>query len=103
LAFGHKGICLQPRQFSCWEAVGGAQNHYALLERAQRLLAGEPLPPLLLDSVAAAEGCLAGSLIDALFGATHYIADWLNPWPVWARGRTPVAFRHGHLFFADVP
>src|SRR3990167_954652 len=30
-ALGHKGVCLQRRQFSCWDTLGGPDNFYALL------------------------------------------------------------------------
>lgn len=106
----HKAIALQRRQFSCWDPAGGADNFSALMARAQQLLADETPSDKLLGCLAAAEGCLAGSLVDALFGATHYCADWLDPWPVWAFHEparrygplTPVAHRWGHLFFNNV-
>ena len=99
---GHKGVCLQRRQFSCWDALGGPENYYALMDRAQRLLAGEAPSDKLLGCLAATEGCFAGALVDSLSGATHYIADLLQPWPIWAHGKHPVAARHGHLFFANI-
>jgi hypothetical protein len=101
-ALGHKGVCLQRRQFSCWDALGGPENFHALLARAQQLLADQMPSDKLLGCLAAAEGCFAGALVDTLSGATHYIADWLQPWPLWAKGKYPVANRHGHLYFSGV-
>lgn len=100
---GHKGVCLQHRQFSCWDDLGGAANFHSLLYTAQQLLAGVQPVGRLLNVLAAAEGCLADALVDTLQGSTHYIASWLNPWPTWAQGHTPVVRRWGHLFFSDIP
>ena len=105
-AKGHKGICLQRRQFSCWDRRGGAENFHALLDRAQRLLAGEPTSPKLLSCLAAAEGCLAGALIDTLGAATHYYSPAsmvpLGRMPAWVVGATWTAERYGHRFYRSV-
>src|SRR3990167_889689 len=37
---GHKGVCLQRGQFSCWDRHGGPENLHALLICAQEMLAG---------------------------------------------------------------
>jgi hypothetical protein len=117
---GHKGICLERWAFSCWEPKGGpddprdadhlAENFEAVMHVAQKLLAGVQSVGKLLDCMAAAEACLGGSLVHSLpENTTHYHADWITR-PDWAffdkartRPRTPVARRHGHLFYAAVP
>lgn len=113
---GHKGVCLGRWQFSCWEPKGGpddprdadhlSENFEAIMLRAQQLIAGELPTPLLMNCIAAAEGCLAGALAWSFpEGTTHYYAEWLPTAPKWAahtRARL-VAQRHGHLFFANVP
>ena len=110
---GYAGVCFQRWQFSCWEPTGGpddphdadrlAENFEALIERAQLLLAGKMPTPKLDSSIGVAEAFIEGRH-DALLGphVCHYIADWLDPWPAWARGRMPVWHRHGHLFFANI-
>lgn len=102
---GHKGVCLQRWAFSCWEPAGGPANFDALMNRAQRLLAGESPSDKLLNCLAAAEGCLAGALVSSMPArACHYYADW-SPAPKWAlhpKARL-VAHRYNHLFYSDVP
>ena len=107
-AVGHKGVCLARRQFSCWDTLGGPANFYALMDRAQRLLAGQLPTDKLLGCLAAATGCVEGkSLVDTLSGSTHYYAPasmlpagavppWIKP---------PARFvteRHGHRFYTNV-
>ena len=105
-AMGHKGACLAWRQFSCWDARGGPDNYWALLERAQRLLAGELPSNKLLGCLALAEGCLAGSMVDTLNTATHYYspASMVPPGrvPAWVKGAMLTAERFGHRFYAKV-
>lgn len=103
MPLGHKGVCLQRRQFSCWDTVDGADNFFALLQRAQRMLAGElDADPLL----AAAEGCVVGALADSLTDATHYYApaSMMPPGrvPAWVAGATLSAERFGHRFYRHV-
>ena len=101
--FGHKGVCLHRRQFSCWEPEGGRDNFEAAMHAAQRMLAGVQPTGKLLDCLAAAEACLAGSLVHTLpIKTTHYFAGWMLAWPRWAVGHQPVARRWGHVFFNDI-
>ena len=98
--YGIKGICHQRRQYSCWDTLGGPDNFFTLMNRAQRLLAGE-LPDELLSSLAVAHAL--DVLVDTLGQATHYFAhDAIDP-PVWA---VPPAYeterRFGHSFWAHV-
>lgn len=109
---GPKGVCLQHRQFSCWDTLGGADNHWALMRDAQRLIAGTiGVPQGLTDCVAVATGMLDNGVANSLGdGVCHYYASWLTPPPAWAFQdppnqhllRTPVVSRFGHLFFAGV-
>ena len=109
---GLKNVPLVRWAFSCWEPKGGpdinhdplqlADNFETLMNRAQRLLAGEEPSDKLRDCLAVAEGCVAGAMVDSLFGSTHYYAEWMNPPPKWANGLTPVVTEYGHRFFVGV-
>lgn len=106
-AVGHKGVCLARRQFSCWDSFGGLTNFRELMVRAQRLLAGGTPSDKVLDCLALAAGCLSGTLVDSLEGATHYFAplSMLVPGsaPPWAKPPARcVAERYGHRFFVNV-
>ena len=117
-----KGVCLERWAFSCWEPTGGpddphdadalAENFETVMAYAQRLLAGELPNGRLLECLAAAEASAAGALVKTLPADTcHYFAEWMPAPPAWAfvdpktrtLPRTPVAHRHGHLFYAGVP
>ena len=115
-AIGHAGVPFVRWAFSCWEPTGGpdqnhdprhlADNFEALLQRAQRVLAGE-MSETLRDCLALAEGAVAGALVDALSGATHYYADWMSAPPAWSfedpqtrqRPRPPTLVAYGHRFY----
>lgn len=100
---GHKGVCLQESQFSCWAPVGGEQNFSALLRFAQMALAGQPLPTKLHVCIETAQAFIDGRHDDLLQNSTHYYATWMPAPPKWAEGRTPVVERFGHRFFNNVP
>ena len=111
---GHKGVCLQRWQFSCWEPKGGpddphdaddlAENFESLIERAQFMVQGR-VSDKMFDSIVMAARIIKGEIADEVGGACHYYAEWMSAPPKWAahpRARL-TAHRHGHLFFAGVP
>ncbi len=118
---GHKGVCLARWQFSCWEPTGGpddpsdadllAENFEALMDRCQRLVAGELPTAKLAVCIDVAQSFIDGRHPNLLGeGVCHYYAEWMPVPPAWAfldkartQRRTPAAHRHGHLFFANVP
>jgi N-acetylmuramoyl-L-alanine amidase len=87
-----QAVCLQPRQFSCWNA--GDANYPQLLTLALDNAAFR------LCLVLAAE-VLGGVHADNTRGATHYYARGSTV-PRWARGHTPCVTIDHHLFFNDV-
>lgn len=100
---GHKGVCLQRRQFSCWDTLGGPDNFYALIDRAQRLLAGQDPTDKLLNCLALAEGAIGGAMVDGIDAASHYYApDAIAP-PKWSLPPAVMTTeRWGHKFFRNV-
>lgn len=91
----YRGICLAPRQFSCWNA-GTDANHIALIEQARRLVAGEPSKDRLLDeSMFLADGIISGVIIDRTGGADSYYAPKamtpVGRVPAWAVGKQMLA------------
>lgn len=109
----HKKVCHARWAFSCWEPKGGpddpkdaddlAENFEQLMDRSQRLLAGQQPTDKLL-------GCLAlahGVMVDTLSGATHYYAPFSmvpkDRVPAWAAPPAVlVTERHGHKFYNKV-
>lgn len=100
-------VCLQPKQFSCWQPVGGPQNYAAVMDRA-RLFSGDYaerpghlLDATLVECLFVAEGLIGGQFLDRSFGANHYITTvlWKTAPPVWAQGQHPVAVCGRHVGF----
>lgn len=94
--------CLSPWQFSCWN-TGADANHKALLEAGELLVNGQPLDPLLRETVYLAAGILDRILLDPTRGANHYYApDAMKPpgrVPSWAQGKTPCAHVGRQVFY----
>ncbi len=88
---GAKAACLQPKQFSCWNA-GPDVNHSRVMAQAERLVEQLPvLDPRLRECLFLAEGILSDQLRDPTNGATHYYAPLgMEPpgrVPTWADGK----------------
>ena len=88
---GIKGICLKPKQFSCWNE--GDPNR----ERLPKLGDGDAF---FMAAKVVAELAVAGALADITAGATHYHASRVKP--SWARGRQPCCSIGNHLFYNDI-
>ena len=89
-----KGVCLQPKQFSCWNP-GGDANHARLMAQAERMVTGLPVTdPRLAECLFLADGLLSGVLIDRTKGSTNYWAPLAmipaGRIPDWAKGKRPV-------------
>jgi spore germination cell wall hydrolase CwlJ-like protein len=101
---GTAGVCLQAKQFSCWNVdKAGAPDAPRVYAIAETLLRGEvPAELALVQQLRwIATGIIAGQLQDNTRGANHYLTSRLlraTP-PDWAIGRTPVAEIGAHSFF----
>lgn len=91
--FGHtvKDVCLEPKQFSCWNE--GDPNR-------AKILALQDDDPVLARCRAIARRAVAGTVQDATNGALHYHAQSAKP--VWAVGKQASAQIGGHLFYNNV-
>jgi hypothetical protein len=97
-----KVVCLQPKQFSCWNP-GSDTNHRSLLEMAERVVSRQMLDPVMLETLYLASGVMGGVILDRVCRATHYYAPaaMVPPGrvPPWAIGKTPVARVGKQVFY----
>jgi spore germination cell wall hydrolase CwlJ-like protein len=70
------GVCLAPKQFSCWNASDP--------NRVQILAAAKAYTPLWQSALALADIAIAGSNPDRLLGADSYFAKSMQRSPYWA-------------------
>jgi N-acetylmuramoyl-L-alanine amidase len=98
-------VCLAPMQFSCWQPIGGAANHKALMALAGALVAGETAnapDPVLRECQWIADGVLSGACRDIVHGADHYLTTTLlssTKKPGWVRTMTFAASVGAHAFY----
>lgn len=86
-----EGVCLKPRQFSCWNRIDPNRSK---IENANLE------DPAFLGCLDAAVGVLSGRIPDPTSGSTHYCATGANP--KWAAGKSPVRTVGRHAFFNDI-
>lgn len=88
-----RGVCLQPKQFSCWN--GGDDNFTRIME-AERGAGVQWYD----DCWKIAERAVRGELHDVTRGSTHYHTPAVSP--RWSRGKKPAHRTRGHLFFNNI-
>lgn len=91
---GYAGVCLKPRQFSCWNKN---DPNYAYLSGARLIPPGQ-----LAQARRAADLVMSGAQADITAGATHYYSTTLPGPPAWAVGATRTLTLGQHLFFKGV-
>ncbi|HLF96155.1 MAG TPA: cell wall hydrolase [Methylococcaceae bacterium] len=84
-------ICLQPFQFSCWNANDPNRPQ---LENA------DASDPVFAECLAIAQAAAQGRLADSVLGADHYHTDGVSP--DWSRGKVPCVTIGSHLFYNDI-
>lgn len=82
-------VCLQPWQFSCWNAND---------PNLPKLKALNNSDPLYQECYEVARKVLSGELQDPTRNADHYYADYIAP-PNWAKGQQPNVQIGTHIFF----
>ncbi len=66
------GVCLAPRQFSCWN--GGDVNGAAVMAQAERIVLGLPILDVVLkECLYLSDGIVDRVLLDNTRGATFYL------------------------------
>lgn len=90
-----RSVCLQPKQFSCWNADN---------PRLGKIKSVTEADPWFARCLAVAADVLADRIPDPTERATHYHATYVSP--KWARGKTPCystpAGKFTHLFYNDI-
>jgi spore germination cell wall hydrolase CwlJ-like protein len=84
-------VCLQPKQFSCWNADD---------PNRAKILALKGDEPSLLRCRAIARRAIEGGLADPTFGAVHYHHRAIRP--NWAQGKQASIRVDDHLFYNNV-
>jgi len=82
------GVCQKPYQFSCWNRNDPSY---------QRLINVREDNIYFASALRIARRAVIGALKDVTKGATHYHADYVDPY--WARGEEPVKIIGRHLFY----
>lgn len=96
---GYRGVCLAPKQFSCWSPEGGAGNHAKVAQLVADLKVGPVSDARYKECAWIATGVVNDWCRDTVKGATHYHTVSLMPRPVWAQPYTPVMQVHKHVFY----
>ena len=65
-----KGVCLQPKQFSCWNQ--NDPNRAVLLGIARAMVSKGKLDPTVHETLYIARGIIAEVILDRVGGADHY-------------------------------
>lgn len=100
---GYSGVCLAPKQFSCWTPAGGQRNYDRLLGLMQLFAAGTPITDAAQrECIGIAHLVMGDYLRDNTKGATHYHTAGMTPRPSWTKGTVPAVQVGGHVFYNDV-
>lgn len=104
----YRGVCLQPKQFSCWLPEGGEGNHKKLTELVETLKTSAVDDPRYKECAWIATGVINDWVRDQVFGADHYHTASMKDKPDWATGFVPLNNIHpfprtSHLFYKLTP
>lgn len=93
----YKSVCLQPRQFSCWNPDDPNRVYLLGMDRAA---------PLTVETRRLAQAVMDGVILDFTRGATHYYSPHsmkpMGAIPAWAKGVEPCAKVGSSLYFKGV-
>lgn len=81
-------VCQKPYQFSCWNRSDPSFRKLQAVEETNLYFA---------TALRIARRALIGALEDITDGATHYHADYVEPY--WARGKPPIKVIGRHIFY----
>ena len=91
----YRGVCLQPKQFSCWN--DGDPTQAAVIRAAQQAMTSQ-FDPGMLQCVWIAQGIMDGFAGDVTRGSTNYHADSI-PTPSWAAPMILTVKKGHHVFY----
>ena len=81
-------VCQKPYQFSCWNRSDPSFQKLQKVDESNLYFA---------TSLRVARRAVIGVLEDPTGGATHYHADYVDPY--WAKGETPTVTIGRHIFY----
>ncbi|WP_217808718.1 cell wall hydrolase [Derxia lacustris] len=90
----HSAVCLDPKQFSCWNLDDPNRRKLEALD-------ARPDDDY-RRARAIAERLLDGGIADPTRGARHYVTRAARELTYWARGKSPSAVIGNHAFFNDI-
>ncbi len=96
---GYRGVCLQPKQFSCWTPEGGAGNFAKLEGIVQALKVGPVTDPRYIECAWIATGVIKDWVRDVTNGADSYHSVAMIPRPSWAQNHAPIKQIGKHLLY----
>lgn len=95
----YRGVCLQPKQFSCWLPEGGEGNHKKLAGLVEALKNKAATDDRFKECAWIATGVANDWGRDTVKGANHYHTVSLIPRPSWAQKHVPVVQVKNHVFY----
>jgi N-acetylmuramoyl-L-alanine amidase len=96
---GFRGVCLAPKQFSCWRPEGGQGNYDKLAALVASLKTGAVDEARYKECAWIATGVINDWVRDTVKGADHYHAASMTPRPKWVYGLIMVAKYGQHIFY----
>ena len=96
---GVRGVCLAPKQFSCWLPEGGAGNHQKLANLVAELKQGKATDSRFKECAWIATGVINDWCRDVTGGADHYHVAGMTPRPKWAANVVPIKQVAKHVFY----
>lgn len=96
-----KDVCLEPRQFSCWNEDD--PNYPLMLELASQLIAGLVIKDIYLKQcLFIANGIISWDIVDNTQSSVYYLTTELikyNKIPIWANVRKNEIIKGNQTFF----
>jgi len=93
-------MCLQAKQFSCWNGLQTIRSDDDDVNLTKLLYATGDEPGYAECVRAAEEVLTSAGILDPTFGSTHY--HTLGVYPYWAKGHTPATTCGAHVFYNDI-
>lgn len=96
---GYRGVCLAPKQFSCWSPEGGEGNHAKLSKLVEALKHKAATDDRFKECAWIATGVVNEWGRDITNGADHYHVAGMTQRPAWAKNISPIKQVAKHVFY----